>query len=98
MKGLGLTQLQGHWFKCSNGECRFAISVQVLLKINAFDTNFLWVNLDSIFFKIDSFVFDVSVLQELVRQTRESDIIITLSDLKYFPLRFMPKHKCACRT
>lgn len=50
VKAMGLTQLQGHWLKCPNGECDFKISVQVLLKIIAFDTNCLWENLNSNFF------------------------------------------------
>ena len=49
VKAIVLTQLHGHWFKCPNGGCNFKIrlSVQVRLKINAFDANFLWKNLDS---------------------------------------------------
>ena len=41
VKAMGLTQVQGHWFKCPNGECDFFMYI-----------NSLWENLVNNFFEL----------------------------------------------
>ena len=73
VKAMGLTQLQGHWFKCPNGECelrslsKFSLKLMLLMQI-LFGK--IWIAT----FLNDAFVFDVLFMQEyqfaeLVTQT-----------------------------